>query len=161
MPVPNNTKKELFDQTNSIDLDDDTLKIALYDNSTAFSFDSETHAYVGDVFDGGTTAQELSGSAGYTGTSDRKALANVSVTQDNTDDEAVLDADDVTWTGVESTEDIQGYIIYRQVGADDSTPNDDEIIQLIDDADSADLPLTTNGSDVTVTFDAEGILNLA
>lgn len=140
----------------------ETLRIALYDDTTAFTFDEDAHEFVADVLDGGTTAQELQGSSGYTGSGDRQTLQNVTITEDNTDGEAELDADDVTWNSVSSTADIQGFIIYRQVGGDDTTPGDDEIVYVLDDdmPDApASLPATTNGENVIVTFDAEGIFN--
>jgi len=74
----------------------------------------------------------------------------------------VFDADDVTWTAVESTAAIQGWIVYVQVGGDDSTPADDPIIQVEDDNLTnapANLPLATNGSDVEIVWDGEGIIN--
>lgn len=147
----------------NIALDTDTLRVALYDNSTAFTFDPDVHEFVGDVLDGGTTAQELQGSSGYTGSADRQTLANVSVTQDNTDDEGVFDADDVVWADVSSTEDIQGWLVYKQVGGDDSTPGDDPLILVVDDDMSdapSNLPLSTNGSDIRIQWDGEGIANL-
>ncbi|AFH22465.1 hypothetical protein OSG_eHP27_00065 [environmental Halophage eHP-27] len=158
--IPNRTLAEFL--RGNIDLENDTLRIALFDDSTAFTFDPDTHEFVGDVLDGGTTAQELQGSAGYTGTADRQTLTTVTVTEDNTDDEGVFDADDVTWTAVESTADIQGWIVYVQVGGDDSTPADDPIIQVEDDdlANAAsNLPLTTDGSDVKIEWAGEGIIN--
>lgn len=148
----------------NIDLANDTLRVALFDNSTAYTFDPDAHEFVSDVLDGGTTAQELSGSAGYTGSSDRQTLANSAATEDNTDDEGVWDADDVTWTGVSSTEDIQGWLVYKQVGGDDTTPGDDPILYVVDDSMSdapSNLPLPTNGSDITIEWDAEGIANLS
>lgn len=159
--TPNRTLREILDA--NIDFATDTIKVALFDNSTAYTFDPDTHNFVSDILDGGTTAQELQGSAGYTGTSDRKAITTASVTQDDTDDEGVYDGDDVTWQGVESTEDIQGWIVYKQVGGDDTTPGDDPVLIVVDDdmADApADLPLATNGSDITIAWDAEGIANL-
>jgi len=147
----------------NISLTNDVLRIALFDDSTTYSFDAAAHEFVGDVLDGGTTAQELSGSSGYTGSGDRQTLANPTVTEDNTDNEGEFDADDVTWTGVESTEKIQGWIVYKQVGGDDTTPGDDPIVQVVDDdmADApGDLPLSTNGSDITVQWAGEGIINL-
>jgi hypothetical protein len=157
--TPNATLTDILDTY----LTGETLRVALFDDSTAYTFDPDNHDFVADVLDGGTTAQELQGSSGYTGSADRQTLANVSVTADNTDDEGVWDADDVTWTGVDSTAAIQGWIVYLQVGGDDSTPGDDPIIQVVDDdmADApSDLPLSTNGSDVTIEWNAEGIVNL-
>lgn len=147
----------------SIDLSTDTIRIALISSSTAYTFDPVNHEFVSDVLDGGTTASEFSGSSGYTGSTDRQTLANPTVTEDNTDNEGVFDADDVTWTGVDGTNDIQGWILYKQVGADDTTPGDDPIIQVVDDDQAnapSELPLSVNGSDVTVEWATEGIINL-
>jgi hypothetical protein len=159
--TPNRTLAEFL--RGNIDLVNDTLRVALFDDSTAYTFDPDTHEFVGDVLDGGTTAQELQGSSGYTGSADRQTLANVAVTSDDTDDEGVFDADDVSWTNVDSTADIQGWIVYKQVGGDDTTPGDDPIISVVDD-DMADapssLPLPTNGSTVAIRWAAEGISNL-
>lgn len=146
----------------NLDFDADVLKIALFDDSTAYTFDSVNHEFVADILDGGTTAQELSGSAGYTGTSDRKTLSGVAVSEDNTDNEGVLDANDITWNGVSSTEDIQGWIIYKQVGGDDTTPGDDPVLLVVDDGMSdapTNLPLTTDGSNVSIAWAVEGIIN--
>lgn len=145
--TPNATLVKLF--TGAIDLANDTLRIALYNDTTAFTFDPDTHEFLGDVLDGGTTAEEFGG-AGGTGYS-RKAVTNTSVSQDNADDEAVWDSDDFTWSSLDG-ETIQGAIIYRQIGGDDSTPGDDEIIQVYDDdmADVSDFPLPTNGSQVDI-----------
>lgn len=159
--TPNRTLAEFL--RGNIDLANDTLRIALFDDSTAYTFDPANHEFVNDVLDGGTTAQELSGSSGYTGSGDRQSLTNVSVTEDNTDDEGVFDADDITWSDVSSTDAIQGWIIYKQVGGDDTTPGDDPIIQVVDDDMSdapTELPLETNGSGVGITFDTEGVINL-
>lgn len=152
MPAPNRTKLELFN--GSIDLATDTIKVALYNDTTSFTFDPDVHEFVSDILDGGTTAQEFGGS-GYS----RKTLANQATSQDNTDDEAVFDADDLSWSSLDD-ETIQGIIIYRQVGGDDTTPSDDDVITVLDDSNVADLPLTTNGGQVDLSFDAEGILNL-
>jgi len=159
--TPNRTYAEVLN--GNIDLANDTLRIALFDNSTAYTFDPDAHEFVSDILDGGTTAQELQGSSGYTGTADRQTLTTPTVTSDDTDDEGVFDADDVVWNGVDSTADIQGWIVYKQVGVDDTTPGDDPVILVVDD-DEADaptnLPLATNGTDVQITWDAEGIINL-
>jgi len=158
--TPNRTLTQTLNGT--YDLSATTLRVALISTGTAYTFDPDTHEFVSDILDGGTTAEELSGTAGYTGSSDRKTLANVTTSQDNTDDEGVFDADNVIWNGVESTEDIQGWLVYRQVGGDDSTPDDDDVILVVDgdmtDA-PTDLPLPTNGSDIEIAWATEGIIN--
>lgn len=159
--TPNRTLREIF--ASNIDLDDDTLRVALYDDSTAYTFDPDNHDFVADILDGGTTAQELQGTAGYTGSTDRQTVANTTITTDDVNDLSAFDGDDVTWQDVESTEDIQGWIVYKQVGGDDTTPADDPVI-LVVDKDMADapssLPISTNGSDITIEWAADGVATL-
>ena len=155
MAAPNNAKEILLE--GQIDGTSDTLRVALLNNTTSYTFDPDNHTNVDDVIDGGTTGTEFSG-----GSYSRQTLSNVTVTQDDVDDEGVFDADDTTFPSLDS-QDIQTIIIYKQVGGDDTTPGDDPIVAVLDD-DSAgsltDLPLTTNGSDVTITWNAEGIVNI-
>lgn len=148
--TPNATLVKLLDGT--IDLDDDTLRLALYNDTTAFTFDPDVHATVADVLDGGTTAEEFGG-AGGTGYT-RKDVTTTTVSQDDTNDRAVWDSDDFSWASLDG-ETIQGAIIYRQVGGDDTTPGDDEIIQVYDNdmADVSDFPLATNGSEIQILQD--------
>jgi hypothetical protein len=144
-------------RTGQIDLSSATLRVALFDDSTAYSIDVVNHEFVSDVLDGGTTAQEL-GDASYS----REAVVNASVTVDGADSEVVVDADDVTFVGLDGGETIQGYIIYEQVGGDDTTPGDDPIIAIEDEVRNANgNPVTTNGSDVTIEFSAEGIITVS
>jgi len=155
MAAPNNFKEELMEA--QFDFLNDTLKVALVSDNTAYSFSPDTDTFVGDVLDGGTTAEEFQGT-GYS----RQTLSNVTVTQDDTDDEGVADADDVTFTGLDG-DTIQAVLVYKEVGGDETTPGDDPIIAVFDDNSAgslADLPLTTNGGDVTLAFSSEGIVNI-
>jgi len=155
MAAPNNFKEELMEA--QFDFLNDTLKVALVSDNTAYSFSPDTDSFVGDVLDGGTTAQEFQGT-GYS----RQTLSNVTVTQDDTDDEGVADADDVTFTGLDG-DTIQAVLVYKEVGGDETTPGDDPIIAVFDDDSAgslADLPLTTNGGDVSLAFSSEGIVNI-
>jgi len=155
MASPNHFKSELLN--GSIDWQNDTIKVALGSDNTAYTFDQANHEFVGDVLDGGTTGEEFAGS-GYS----RQTLANTAVTQDDVDNEGVADADDVTFSSIDG-DTIQFIVVYAQVGADDTTPGDDPILALYDDDSAgslADLPLTANGGDVTISWDAEGIINI-
>lgn len=152
MSKPNNTKAEYL--KGNIDLENDQIRVALIDDTTAYTFDKDSHDHLSDVLDGGTTAQEMSGS-GYS----RKSLTTKQVTVDDTDDEAVFDADDLTWSNLDAGT-IQAVVVYQQVGGDATTPADDVIIGVLDDTDLTKLPLPTNGSDVAITWPAEGIVNL-
>ena len=149
MPVPNAAKADLL--RGAFDLSTDTIRVLLLDNSTAYTFDPDAHTFVSDVLAAGT---EMSGT-GYA----RKTVAGQSVTADNTDDEGVFDGDNVTWQDINAGT-IQAVVVYKQVGVDDTTPGDDPVINVLDDSAVSDLPLPTNGSDVTVVWNAEGIINL-
>jgi len=156
MALTNHWKSEVL--AANIDHANATIKVALGGDGTAYTFDQDAHEFVGDVFDGGTTGEELS-DASY----DRQTATGQSVTQDDTDDEGVFDIDDVTFTSLDTTQDIQFIVFYEQIGADDTTPGDDPILAIYDDDSAgslADLPLATNGSDVTLEIDAEGLINI-
>jgi len=149
MQVPNATKRQFL--TGSIDLTTDTLKLALYDTSVAFDFDPDTHAFVGDVLDGGTTAQEPTD-----GSYARQTLSGLSATQDDTADQAVFDADDVTISSLTTANDIQGVVVYKEATDDSDSP----ILFVIDDTDDSDLPAETNGTDFVVEWSADGVQTL-
>lgn len=147
--IYNSVKTLLFN--GGIDLDTDNLRILLLSDSQAYTPNIDSEAFVDDVV--GVSATELN-ATNYT----RKSLS-VTVTQDNVDNEAVADATDLTWTALGGTTDdtIGGAIVYREVGADDSTPADDDLIAHLT---SADFPMPTNGGDVSLNFHTEGLLNL-
>lgn len=108
--------------------------------------------------DGKTT---ISGGTGFTTLDDfdganyvRKALTTEAVNKDDGNDRAEFDADDVTWTALGAgTRSIQGILVYKHVTNDaDSVP----IAWL-----EFSSVKTPDGSDFTVQWDAEGILQLA
>jgi len=145
--IYNNFKTLLF--SGDIDLDGDVIRVALVNNSISYTPDIDAEAYVADVLDG-VTASEFS-DASYS----RKGVS-LSITQDDVEDEAVADGGDLTWDTLDG-ETIQGVLLYKQVGGDDTTPADDPLIAYIT---SSDFPLPANGGDVTVQWNTEGILNL-
>ena len=87
----------------------------------------------------------------------RTALANQAVNEDLANDRAEFDADDVTNTalGGAANDDIGAILLFEFIVNDAASP----AIAYIDDGGS-DFALTTNGSDVVQTWDAEGILQL-
>ena len=96
-------------QEGSIDLVNDTIKVILVNGYTV---DADNHQYYSDV-----SASEVSGT-GYT--AGGQALANKTVTQDNTNDKAVFDADDVSWAN--STISADGCILYKDTGVATTSP---------------------------------------
>lgn len=128
----------------------DTVGVLLGSDNTAYSFNADDGDYVGDIFDGGVTAEEFAGT-GYTRADGEPA--NPTITEDNANDRAEYDADDVTFSGLNG-DTIQFAILAKQGGADWTTFGDDPLLAYLT---SANFPLATNGGDVTLTFDSEGI----
>ena len=84
----NDFKEQLFKKVH--DLVNDTVKVTLH---TGYTPNIDTHQVWADI-----SSTEYGSGAGYT--AGGKTLANKSVTQDNTNDRALWDADDVTWTAL-------------------------------------------------------------
>lgn len=121
------------------------IKVMLL-NAHAFNPD---HEFVSDV-----VADEFTGT-GYTGGHNgagRKALASKTITDDTANDRIELDAADPSaWTGLNG--DTVAWAIVFEQGASDAAS------QLICALDPADL--TTNGGDVTLSFNAEGVAQVS
>ncbi len=82
---PNATKK--YSLNGAIDWDTDTINAILVTSS--YTMDIDTHAFRSDI------TNEVTGT-GYT--AGGQALASKTVTQDNTNDRAVFDSNDPSWT---------------------------------------------------------------
>jgi hypothetical protein len=100
-------------------------------------------------------ANEISGVTGYVGGfagSGRATLASKTITKNNTLDAIVYDADDpAAWTiGVGET--IGGAVLIKKGSADDTTA---VLLCYLGLA----TPIVTNGSDVELAFDADGIFD--
>jgi len=86
--VYNDLKEQLFKKIH--DFLNDAITVTLHSGYTP---DIDTHQVWADV-----SATEYSTGSGYT--AGGQTLSNPSVTQDNTNDRALFDADDVTWTSL-------------------------------------------------------------
>jgi hypothetical protein len=135
--IPNGFKKNIMN--GNIDLDTDTIKVML--TTSAYTPDQDSHEFKSSV------TNEVSGT-GYT--AGGATLANKSVTQDNTDNEGVFDADDVTWAS--STITARYAVIYKDTGSAATSP----IIAILDFGSDK---ISSNGN-FTIAWAAEGILNL-
>lgn len=117
-----------------IDWDTAVIKAALV-RSYVFS---STHKFMSDVT--GASGVIVAASA---------ALSSKTVTA------GVADAADVTWTAVAAGAAIQSVIIYQSSavgGGSDVAATAQRVILIIDTA--TGLPVTPNGGDITITFDA-------
>ena len=139
--IYNNAKKLLLN--GGLDLDTDTIKISLHTSS--YTPDQDAH----DFWDDATN--EVSTSGSYTaGIAGGVALANKTVTADNTDNEGVFDADNVSITGFTGT--FKWIVLRKDTGTASTLP----LIVAIDITSAS----ATSGT-VTITWATEGILNLA
>ena len=129
-------KKNLMN--GSIDLDTDTIRVALV--TVGYTPDQDAHEFFDDV------DNEVVG-AGYT--ADGAALAGKTVTQDNTDNEGVFDADDIEW--VVATITARAAVIYKDTGNPATAP----LIRYVDFGEDK----STTGTTFKITWPAEGILN--
>lgn len=148
--VYNEAKRRFLDGT--LDLTSDTIRIMLV-----------TSAYVADVDDvfvddGGANDaidEELTGTgyvAGH-GNAGRLTLANKAFDTDDANDRGEFDnTADATWTGIDAGT-AAGVIVHR-VGASDDT--DALLIAYIN---TGGFPAVTNGGDLTIQWNAEGILH--
>ena len=91
LTLSNHYKYQLMKK--AIDLDADTLKIILMDET--FAFDKDTHATKADVT-GSSPDLQLDTGFGYT--KDNKELANKVLAEDDVNDKGKMTCDDVSWT---------------------------------------------------------------
>jgi len=122
-----------------IDLDTDTIKVALV--TSTYTPNQDTHEDFADV------TNEVTGT-GYT--AGGAAIANKTVTADNTDNEGVFDGDDVTWAS--STITARGAVIYKDTG----TASTSLLICYLDFGSDQ----SSSSGDFTIQWNSEGILNL-
>ena len=124
-------KESFLSQNPSIDMDTDTIKAALVDTGT-YTY-SAAHQYYSSV-------------SGVVGTP--ATLASKTVTN------GTFDAADVTYSAVTGAS-VEAIIIYKDTGSAATSP----LIAYIDSA-SSGLPVTPNGGDITVAWNASGIFSL-
>ena len=133
----------------TIDMDADDIRCALLMNNTTADTEEDT-----TTLSGFTTLGEAD-DASYTGqkTSGRHVFTSEAVNEDTTNDRSEFDGEDITWTALaNSTNPLQGALIYKHVTNDtDSIP-----IAFIEFSSNQ----SPGGSDFTISWNAEGILQL-
>lgn len=102
----------------------------------------------------------VAGVAEFTGTNyARQTLGTMTITYDATNNRILLDAADAVFAnlgvadGTDGT--VRAVVVYRRVGADDTTPADDPLYFLFDVTDTV-----TNGQNLTIAWSASGMLAL-
>lgn len=129
----------------NIDLGADDIRVALLMTNTTADTENDGIQHIDDI----TTLDEHDG-ANYA----RQALDNEAVNLDDANDRAEFDADDPTWTALGAgTRSAAGMLVYKHVNDDtDSIP-----IAWVEFA----SPVVGDGTNFTVEFSAEGLLQLS
>jgi len=147
----NRAKKEIMDGT--IDLLTDVIKVMLV---TSVYVANPDHDFVDMAGASDPIDAELTGTgyqAGFAGTG-RKTLSNKTVTESDGTNKAFLDNTvDLTWSAINAGV-AAAFIVYKHLTSDAASV-------LIAYVDTGGFPITTNGGDLTVQFNAAGILELA
>lgn len=136
--VYNNFKEQLLKAT--IDFDVDTFKVMLL--ASTYSIDIDSHDTIDDV-----SSHEVSG-AGYS--AGGATVSGGAVTQDNTDNEGVFDANDVSWSVATIT--ARYAVLYKDTG----TPSTSPVVCVWDFS----TDKSSSGGTFQLTFAAEGVLNV-
>ena len=131
----NTAKKKLVD--GDIDWLADTIKVALF---TGYTPNIDTDEFFDDI------STEESGT-GYT--AGGETLGSKTSTVDTGNDRAVIDAADVTWSGLDVGTPSHG-VIYKDTG----TPGTSALIAHVE------LGTASNGGDYTIAWNATGIATL-
>lgn len=114
--------------------------------STSTYVPNRDHATLNQFFSNGGVEVDV---AGY----ERQTIANAAEAVNNADDRIDLDADDVEFGELPSGQSVLAVLCYRQVGGDDSTPNDDELVFYDDGRISVTLAAAAAGSATTIYVD--------
>lgn len=139
--------------TGLVDLIADTIKVMAMQADAGESTDYE---FIGAMITGGGVEVTSTGYTGGFGGAGRKTLASKTLAVDQTNDRAEFDCADVTWTAISQagSEQWVALNIVKEVTSDALSP----LLVHIDTA--TGLPLTPNGSDITLTINAEGLLHI-
>jgi hypothetical protein len=124
-------KQALLDASANVDINDGTVKVALIDTGT-YTYNS-AHEFYSSV-------------SGVVGTP--QTIANTTVTN------GLFDGDNVTYTAVTGNS-VEALLIYIDTG----TAATSRLVAWIDTSVTG-LPVTPNGGDITITWNASGIFQL-
>jgi len=142
--VYNEAKRAVLEGELDLNAADDIRVLLVMTNTTA---DTEDDA---NTFADFTTLDECDASAGYS--SGGVALTGETVAEDSANDRAEFDADNASWSGLATaTRQVQAAIVYKW----NSTLNDSEPLIYVDEG---GFPFDGGGANVTIQWNAEGIL---
>lgn len=124
-------KQALIDADTNVDLNDGTVKVALIDTGT-YTY-SSAHDFLNDL-------------SGIVGTA--QTIANTTVTN------GTFDGDNVTFSAVTGAS-VEALVIYIDTGVSTTS----RLVAYLDTGVTG-LPVTPNGGDITITWNASGIFTI-
>ncbi len=132
-------------------LTSDIVRVALM--ATTYTINIDSDLLFGTT---GVSTNEVSTVTGYTARGDGRALASKAFAQDDTNDRAEFDAADLVYSSLGGTSDqtFNQILILRAPDASESNNSCDLI------AHAAVSSTTTNGGNITLVWNAEGILQI-
>jgi len=138
-------------QTTTIDWLNDTIKCGL---STNVHVPNKDDTFLDDAGTDDFVDGELSGTGyvGGFGGSGRKVIGTKTLAYDAANDRVVFDGGDVTWTAINAGTAAQATIL-KEGTANTNSP-------CLCNVDAGGFPVTTNGGDLTIQWDAAGIFVL-
>ena len=138
-------------KTGDINVASGTIRAALINDSIDYTPDPVNHEFVADVFD-----EDCHVASEFDDTNYSRQTVSVAAKPWGSP-YGHIDAEDITWEELGGTQFIQAVLIYKQVGEDDSTPADDPILTIIDGSMVPQLPMETNGADITIAWHPRGL----
>jgi len=142
--VYNKRKAPWMNQTSPVDFNTDDMRVLLVMTDTTCDTEKDV-----STFAGFTTIDEMDG-ANYV--ADGMALANEAVNEDLPNDRAEFDADDLTWSALGAgARSIAAAVLYKFITNQAAS----EPVAYID---AGGFPFAASGTDFTLQWNAEGIL---
>lgn len=139
--------------TGEIDLLADTIKIMALEGDTG---EDQTDEFIGTIVTAGAVEVTSTGYTGGFGGAGRLTLASKTLAVDAANNRAEFDCANPVWSSISqaASETWVGFVVVKEITNDAASP----VIAHIDTA--TGLPLTPNGSDITLTINAEGLLHV-
>lgn len=136
------------------DVESATLRVLLFTDDTAYTPD-RSDATVDDIVTGSAGGVTEVADASYS----RQTLSNVTVSKDDGNSRAVLDADDVDFGNLEGDEDAAGALVFVQVGESDDESNDIPVLYTeFVDGNGDPKTIRLQGSPFTVAWASVGLV---
>lgn len=129
----------------NIDWASDTIRMLLERDTSAYTPNID-HDFLDDFTTGGGVEITVATYA-------RQSLAAKAKAYDSAKDQVEYDCNDVAFGNLEAGQTVKAFIVYRQVGGDDSTPANDDLI-LYDDG-KIDVVLAADASGAATTIYVE------